>query len=307
MLHYLRLMRLPNVFTAIADILMGFAFVRGGFQPLGWLLALCGASAALYTAGMVLNDYFDLDIDLRERPQRPLPSGQISLSTARTLGFGLLGAGMLLAGLASGIAQAPGVVVARTLDVAGTLAAVIVAYDVTLKHTPLGPWAMGACRLLNVWLGMTAASQAQSWPAWQPAGLCVSAGIGVYIVGVTWFARREAETSARGGLVLGMVLMLAGWCLLGALPYVTDRKLTLDPLLWVLLLVMLALPILRRTFTALTDPSPRNVQVAVKQCIMTLIFMDAAVVLQVASPLHSLVVIALLAPMLLLGRWVYST
>jgi hypothetical protein len=29
----LRLMRLPNVFTAIADVLMGFVFARQSFSP----------------------------------------------------------------------------------------------------------------------------------------------------------------------------------------------------------------------------------------------------------------------------------
>ena len=45
---------------------------------------------------MVLNDVFDLEIDRRERPERPLPSGRVSLRAARLLGWTLLVLGMLL-------------------------------------------------------------------------------------------------------------------------------------------------------------------------------------------------------------------
>ena len=80
LLAYLRLMRLPNVFTALSNVAMGFAFARDWNRPFGTsdailLACLAGASALLYTAGMVLNDVFDYDVDRQERPFRPLPSG----------------------------------------------------------------------------------------------------------------------------------------------------------------------------------------------------------------------------------------
>ena len=34
--------------------------------------------ALFYTAGMILNDVLDDDVDRRERPERPLPSGAVS-------------------------------------------------------------------------------------------------------------------------------------------------------------------------------------------------------------------------------------
>ena len=88
---YLQLVRLPNVFTALADVAMGF-FVTQGIVELASLepvqivrlTLLCVASACLYLAGMALNDAFDADIDREERPERPIPSGRVSLSGART-------------------------------------------------------------------------------------------------------------------------------------------------------------------------------------------------------------------------------
>src|SRR4051812_6654179 len=94
-LPWLRLMRLPNVFTAIADVAMGYLVVNHSVDEPGKLACLIGASAALYTAGMVLNDVFDVQVDAKERPFRPLPSGQISLFAACWLGFVLLAIGFV--------------------------------------------------------------------------------------------------------------------------------------------------------------------------------------------------------------------
>src|SRR4051812_43545983 len=62
---YLELIRAPAVFTALADVMLGFFFAYRpsvydwGFPwtpPWTLLAVLLGASALLYTAGMVLND-----------------------------------------------------------------------------------------------------------------------------------------------------------------------------------------------------------------------------------------------------------
>jgi 4-hydroxybenzoate polyprenyltransferase len=106
-LAYARLMRLPNVFTALADVGVGvFASGLYAADPLAALL-LAVASASLYTAGMVSNDCFDLAEDQRERPFRPLPAGQISLRTAQllTVGLMLVGVAAAMASGATGLAS----------------------------------------------------------------------------------------------------------------------------------------------------------------------------------------------------------
>ena len=105
--------------------------------------------------------------------------------------------------------------------IATMLAALIVLYDGVLKPTILAPVAMGGCRTLNVLLGMSAAAadlpQLEPGTAWQQAAWLVAAGIGVYIAGVTWFARSEADTSHRGQLLAGTLVMLAGVGMVGFL------------------------------------------------------------------------------------------
>src|SRR5437870_135185 len=98
---YAQLVRLPNVFTALADICLGAvaALAATGGSGASWwsflLLLLC--SACLYCAGMVWNDVFDIEQDRRERPFRPIPSGRVSRRAAMLLGVILLGVGLVCA------------------------------------------------------------------------------------------------------------------------------------------------------------------------------------------------------------------
>ena len=224
LLAYLKLCRLPNVFTALADIGMGACYVRGASPPNGSLIALLLASGMMYTAGMVLNDVYDIEIDRRERPQRPLPSGLIHLDWARKLGFGLLGLGVLFAAASpwlSGVSPT-GIALWRSGVIGVLLAGAILGYDIVLKHTPIGPIAMGSCRFLNVLLGMSISIDASTnlavFAGFSPAQFTVAGGIGVYIVGVTFFAKSEATTSQSFLLFASLLVVVAGMALLALFP-----------------------------------------------------------------------------------------
>ncbi|MEZ6072374.1 MAG: UbiA family prenyltransferase [Pirellulales bacterium] len=150
---YLELFRLPNVFTAIADVALGFllthvSVVAGPTSQLVTFTLLVMASCFLYTAGMVLNDAFDAEIDAAERPHRPIPSGRVSPVAARWLGRQMLLVGVALGWLAGWSSGSWRCGVVATL-----LAGCVYAYDARLKATCWGPLAMGGCRMLNVLLG----------------------------------------------------------------------------------------------------------------------------------------------------------
>ena len=315
LLAYLQLVRAPNVFTAAADVTTGYLFVNGTLEPLPLFLCLLIASCLLYAAGMVLNDVYDVDVDARQRPQRPLPSGRISASWAKWLGFELLLLGAVLAWLSGYLYPGFAAVPYRPGLVATLLALSVVAYDAALKYTPLGCLAMGACRMFNLLLGMSAArvmaGGAEEGPAtlgFTSAQLAAAVGIGVYITGVTWFARREAQAGHRWQLAAATAVMLGGIAVLAALPSfsgIEPRFAAID--MWRLLLGLLALVIARRCLMAVVQPVPERMQAAVKLAIMSLIVLDAAICLLVAGPLWALAVLALLVPANLLGRWIYST
>ena len=145
--------------------------------------------------------------------------------------------------------------------------------------------------------------------------LAIAGGIGVYIVGVTAFARREAEGSSRLQLGAGLALMGLGIGLLAAAPRwapaggeLNTVELHLDPnYIWPLILFLLTFPILRRCLVAIAHPEPRQVQAAVKVSILSLIILDASIVMLTCPWYWAAAVVALLIPTTVLGKWVYST
>ncbi|MCC9605200.1 UbiA family prenyltransferase [Blastopirellula sp. JC732] len=318
-LPYFQLFRLPNVFTAWADILAGFLAVTqfstdtASLTPWPVFLCLITASSLIYSAGMALNDYYDLEQDRRERPQRPLPSGRVSPRLAAWLGYQFLLVGVVLAAIA-GYLYSDVALPWRGGAVAVALVASVLLYDAALKSTVFGAVAMGACRFFNLLLGMSLAGQLPdagfSLIGYDMGQLAFAGGIGVYIAGVTWFARTEAKESSRPMLIFGFVVLVIGLGLFVASPLLGSSVVKLRSMQmvgWCGLMTLIAISILRRCIIAIADPSPGNVQVAVKQALLSLITLNAGFVLGVCGAFWAVIVALLIAPMLLLGRWVYST
>jgi 4-hydroxybenzoate polyprenyltransferase len=142
---YLRLIRLPNLFTVPSNILVGYLALIAPFHTdVLQLLLLATSSILLYASGLIFNDYFDIETDLKERPYRPLPSGKISKRTACTIGV----ASMVSANLAAFFAGGPNGCV-----VSGLVSIIVISYNYKLKETNFGPVAMGLARSANVILG----------------------------------------------------------------------------------------------------------------------------------------------------------
>ncbi len=309
---YLRLCRIGNVFTALADIMMGYMVAASPFQVgfrspsfVGGLVSLLVASAALYTAGMVWNDYFDVEQDRRERPDRPLPSGAVSLRAAFSLGVGLVLVGNLAALVAGRV-----VLVGTWLPsvIAMVLTGMILAYDGLLKSTWLGPVAMGGCRVLNVLLGMSLVEGGVG--SWSAGHWAIALGLGVYVMGVTLFARSEASGGTRGGLMAGVAIMSVGIVVLGSFHRLLPAELRdRIPQEWVWwgLLALVAFPVLRHAAFAVAHPRPVVIQRAVGVAILTVIVLDASICLIVVGRVPAVATIALLAPALLVTRWIPPT
>jgi 4-hydroxybenzoate polyprenyltransferase len=289
---YAQLMRLPNLPTALADICLGALAANALPQHGLAFAALLLASACLYSAGMVWNDYFDREQDRRERPFRPLPSHRVSARQAAQLGAGLLFAGVLLA-ISAG----------RTSSfVAVSLMVAILAYDGWLKHTWAGPLAMGTCRFLNVLLGVSACGSLLL-----PLGGHLALIIGLYIVGVTWFARTEARISNSYALRGAAAVMLVSLLLALPLPVFLpegQHSSFLFPYLLVALGFFVGIPVVR----AIGNPVPSQVQAAVKRALMALILLDAVLATATAGVV-GLLILLLLVPSLYLNRksWLYAT
>lgn len=288
----LRLARIPNVFTAFANVVAGIFLARGG-QFQGGDLLLVAASGALYLGGMVLNDFFDRQVDAVERPDRPIPSGAVSPRAAAVLGFGLLGAGVLMAGLYG----------ARTLAVAVVLAGAILLYDGRVKGTAWGPLAMGSCRLLNVLLGLCATPMA----TWPPVALTAALVMGSYTAIITYLARDEVGGSSRlrAQSSLAMMALLAaagGVALIDKLWGHWVRFVMTAPFAAAVLVQG------RRLFLPLwTQSSGPTLGRAIGGGILLMPAIDATMVASAGWMLPALVVFACALPAYALRRWYYLT
>jgi 4-hydroxybenzoate polyprenyltransferase len=289
----LRLCRIPNVFTAFANVVAGVSLARNGaFQPRD--LALVGTSGALYTAGMVWNDYFDRAIDAQERPDRPIPAGEVSPWAAAAIGGSLLALGLELA-----VSHGPG-----SLAVALVLTLSILLYNARLKHTSWGPVDMGLCRALNVGLGLSALVRPDAYLYALPLTL----GIFTYLI--TQLSRFEVAGTAPEqlrGTVLGFGALFA--LLMAAVCWVCLASAAgALGLLW-------AAPCLAFVFVRgralfgplLTDVSPPSLGRAIGGGILLMPAIDAAFVAAAGAPGLAALVFALAGPAYILKRWYYLT
>jgi 4-hydroxybenzoate polyprenyltransferase len=311
---YLQLVRFPAVFTAMADIFLGFLLTHKALQPVEGFVALLVASSCLYLSGMVFNDVFDRQVDAVERSGRPIPSGRVSPTAAV-----MLGSLLILVGL--GAAFFAGT---QSLLIAAALTGFIFLYNGVLKRTPLGPVAMGCCRLFNVLLGASLAGHFVfhfEWgdvrlpPVFAQPQLPVAVSLGIYVAGVTWFARQEAQVSSRRQLIGATAIINLG--LAGLAVLITG---ILGPFLrWnppgetqssgvLMALAMIALIMNRRLWAAIFDPVPGKVQPAVKTLLLSIIVLDAMLVFyHTNSPEYACMTAALIFPAMVLGRWVFIT
>jgi 4-hydroxybenzoate polyprenyltransferase len=147
--QYLLLIRVPNLFTVPSNIMSGyFALTPANNADLGQLISLIISSVFLYISGIVLNDYFDIEVDRKERPNRPLVSGRITKRSALIIAGASIIAANILAFLVSW----------ASLVVSASLTAVIIAYNYRLKRNAVSnPLTMASARFLNVVLGGSSA------------------------------------------------------------------------------------------------------------------------------------------------------
>lgn len=252
--NFLELIRLPGMFTAHADILAAFLITGAGFEKINTLLLLLLSSSCLFSAGMALNDYFDYEIDSKERPQRPIPSGRISRPSALALGLGLLGAGI-------GFAFFAGI---RPFCVSIALGAAILLYDGLLKEIPLiGPLTMASCRYLNLLMGLSVFP----FEGWALIPLIT----GIYIFGVTVLSQKEAQ-GGRAVLNIGVCAASIGCVSLiyfflflqGALPNFSGAFLA----------ILFGVFLSKHTLNLLDNHRPKDFQKTMKILLLSIILLD---------------------------------
>jgi 4-hydroxybenzoate polyprenyltransferase len=186
---YLRLGRVSNLPTVWTNALAGM-LLAGARPGLRDVLVLGIAFSLFYVAGMFLNDAFDRRIDARERPERPIPSGEVSAGEVFGAGFALLAGGVAIVALHG---HGPALVAA------GALAGAIVLYDVWHKGNPASPLLMAICRVLVYVTAALAVTDRLG-----PAVLLGAAVLLVYLMVLTYVAKRGAPGRVVAPLIAGI-------------------------------------------------------------------------------------------------------
>ncbi|MCC7372340.1 MAG: UbiA-like protein EboC [Chloroflexi bacterium] len=290
---YLELVRLPNLFTAVGDIVAGYLIVSRGAN-ISWrdLIVLTIASVCLYAGGVVLNDYFDRDVDAVERPERPIPSGRIDQRDVLKLGTRLLALGCVFA-VGVGV---------PSLIVAVLLAGCIWLYDSKGKRIEyVGSANMGACRFLNVVLGASGAPGAAIYlpETWLWFILPTAFLIFLYIAAVTLLATGEVWGGNRtisSAVFAAVVVVIGGVLWLGF----SDRL--AEPVYSYPFLAVFAVATLGRIGNVVREPAAPNIRIAIKTCVLSLLLLDAAIAAGAGGIWFGLGVAVLIFPALYAAR-----
>lgn len=252
---YLEIARAPNLWTAVADILAGAAVV--GASPSAIVL-LSLSTIGLYGGGVTLNDLFDAGRDAIERPERPIPSGRISLRSAARFGSILLMFGIaaaFLAGSASGL-----------LAIAIALSAVC--YDAWIKDHPIfGPLNMGLCRGLNLLLGLSAVPPLL-FDRWT-LGLIPL----IYIAAVALTSKGEVHGGKEGTILLSIGSI--GAVLLAL--FTLALRSPIPPWEIFPFLALFAFRVVPPFWRAYCRPQAITIRTAVKQGVLSIILLDATI------------------------------
>jgi hypothetical protein len=164
--------------------------------PAGPVAVVAVAMALFYTAGMILNDVMDLEVDRRERPERPLPSGRVSRGAAVIAVGALFAVGELLLALEGWEPALAGL----------GLIALIVLYDAWHKGNALSPVLMGGCRAMVYVVAGLAIAGALNAELWGAAALML-----VYVVGLTQVAKAEHSGIAARWPIVAVLAPAAYW------------------------------------------------------------------------------------------------
>lgn len=248
-----RVSNLPTVWTnGLTGLVLG-----GGVLLDPRTLPLLVALSLFYVGGMYLNDAFDVEIDRKQRPDRPIPSGLIDQRTVLNAGIAMFVVGLCIL-LWAGFVAEDGT--GGWPSVAGlVLVSAITVYDWHHKGNPFGPYLMGLCRM------MVYVTAALCFLVPPPAWLLLAAVVLFsYLIGLTAIARHEATSDGVGEWPL---LLMAPPLIYGAI-FAVSSLTAAFAFVVLLLVVALAVWMVKRRL-------PGDIGVAVSVMIAGICVLDA--------------------------------
>ena len=271
---WLRLGRVSNLPTVWSNTLVGLTIgaATAGQVPDSLVLLVVLALFAMslfYIGGMFLNDAFDAGIDAIERPERPIPAGEVSARQVFMAGFTLLGAGIALVAVKGSLVTQQALLVPLLSSVA--LAMCIVAYNMWHKENPASPLIMGLCR---VFVYVTTATLVV--PAISTQQVLAALALLAYLIGLTAIAKQENLSSVSSLWPLGLLFLpIVFWQWSGNWN-------------WLTLLACIALFVwVLRACRLLADRKPGNIPKAVAGMLAGISLVDALALASMTTREHS--------------------
>jgi 4-hydroxybenzoate polyprenyltransferase len=286
-LAYLQIVRFPNIFTAMADVIAGCLIVLGSDIQWVTLMGLCISTSAIYAGGCVLNDLCDRDVDARERPLRPIPSQRVSIKEAFFLTCVLFTIG-LIAALGAGLSS---------FITALILVLLVIAYDTRTKNIAiLGALNMGACRGLNLVLGMSPGLH------FEASFLILPLISLIYVSSITALSKFEVY----GGMGSKGKIVLSGWAvvILSIIGLKLQAELKSVMFIYLAVFTLYTGPALLRS---LRSRQTESIGLAVKTLVLAIPLLDAVYCSGFQGFLYGIPVILCLVPSLFLARYLYVT
>lgn len=260
---WLRLGRVSNLPTVWTNVLAALALSETAL-PLNGAVRLMVAMSFFYVGGMFLNDFFDREIDAKERPSRPIPMGSVSAVSVAVTGTLFLGTG---GGLCVWLAaEQVGALPLRAGLSALALGACIVAYNAHHKNNPLSPLVMGLCRVC-VYVTVLFAVRAD----WAPKVGWGALVLLAYLIGLTYAAKQEALNRIRRLWPLALLAVAPCYAVLA------PRAPSVDPVAGFIVTGLLCLWLVL-ALRFLLVPRMRSVPSAVVRLIAGISLVDAALI-----------------------------
>ncbi|MDE1830404.1 MAG: UbiA family prenyltransferase [Thaumarchaeota archaeon] len=290
---YLQLARLPNVFTSPTNILAGY-FILTPLSEANFinLAILMTSSAFFYVAGVIFNDYFDMELDKKERPFRPLPSDAISKERALQIAIGFMGSALILAFIVSW----------TSFTIAVFLSCMIFAYDYKLKHSRiLNPITIGGTRFLNVILGASTAIQLPLVTGFSHL-IFVAICVFVYVIVIAFFSSKELSGMRSKSQIIALFLTNYAIVIAIGIAIVFDILKPSSLLILVPFTVIISL-----IFRYSISGNAVRIQNTIKNLVISIIILDSIFVTGTTGLPIGLMTLLFLVPSIILSRKFYVT
>ena len=298
---YLLMIRLPNLFTVPSNIIVGYITLQGSATN-GLSISLplvIFSSCLIYTAGIIFNDYWDIETDRREGRLRPLVSGSVTKKSAMILGLSCLV-------LASVVSAYVGLL---TFLLSSIVILIALFYDFKLKRTRVASITMGSARASNVLYGASPVLFGGLFESEGVQRLTIeSVCVFVYVVAIMLVSAREAGAAQSNPKWLFVPTLLISIVVIVMITSVIFGKYKTDLLgNLAILILIICFAMYKLTKRSKPEIGSDQIQNLVKILVLCMVILDSSFVSGISGLFFGTIVAFFIIPGIILSRLLYVT